>query len=256
MSSFFFTCREAIDRLTDLQEHALGAGASLRVKAHMAMCPPCKAVQDALAELPGLVREAMDGPDPVPEALQAQLRDTLDRAIARLKADPAACAAPPEDRLPAPVRQAAAAEGGPAWQLFLETWRTLAAEGPGQDETGLPDAVLASLPPKSQWSWKRLGFSGTRVARLLEDAAHRADLVLLHIAPHGRIPEHTHLGAEAVLVLDGEMDEADLSLTSGDCHAYAKGSRHTQQVGASGCWCLMRLEQPGFRLHGVQSLLG
>lgn len=251
MSPLFLTCRDAVALLTDFQEGALDRRGTFAVRLHLAFCGPCAALARSLQALPAAFQNLGLEPASLPPEFQAQGRTALQAVLARLDSLPEAPTELPELlRTPPP-----GGADGP-WNLLVEAFRAISAGDPGPDESGLPPSVLDRLPPRSQWSWKRLGFAGTRVATLLEDARTRARLVLLHIPPGGGIPFHTHLGREALLVLDGEMEDAAELLVTGEVRTFEPGSRHAQRVGLGGCWCLMRLESPGFRLHGLPALLG
>lgn len=232
MTALLLTCRDATALLTELGEGNLRLDLRLRLRAHLALCPPCRAFLASLRALPRLVARA-EGPVP------GNLEGLLQGALARL-------AAPRPDPAfhPGSALWARAAEPGLALVLGVHLDRCtgcrnahpnlpILARTPGD---ALGPALRAQLPPESAWRWHRLGLGGSRTARLL--ATERGSLHLLALPEGARFPEHAHGGAEAAVILEGHLFDGSDEVSCGDFKAFGTGQAHAP-VGAGPGECLV-----------------
>jgi hypothetical protein len=58
------TCRATVGAMTELLERTLGSGPEALARAHLAACPRCREVLDALRLLPSTLAELTDAPEP------------------------------------------------------------------------------------------------------------------------------------------------------------------------------------------------
>ncbi|MEJ7735042.1 MAG: zf-HC2 domain-containing protein [Polyangiaceae bacterium] len=58
------TCRATVGAMTDLLERTLGAGDLALAEAHLAACPRCREVLDALRALPAAIARLTSAPEP------------------------------------------------------------------------------------------------------------------------------------------------------------------------------------------------
>jgi predicted ChrR family anti-sigma factor len=110
---------------------------------------------------------------------------------------------------------------------------------------------MAQLPPPERWTWHTSG--GIRATTLVEDPAGFR-LRLMQVLPDLRIPMHTHLGTESILVLDGELEDGEALLTDGQWIFHDRGSCHAPQILEAGCWCLVR-EEGAVEFHSPMARL-
>lgn len=95
----------------------------------------------------------------------------------------------------------------------------------------------------SDLTWKSIG-SALRISYLSTgDPQH--EFALYHIRAGGRIPEHTHRGAEMTLVLEGGFSDADGSYHAGDFIFRKPGEVHAPTaLQSEDCICLAVLDAP------------
>src|SRR6056297_430552 len=95
----------------------------------------------------------------------------------------------------------------------------------------------------SDLSWKSLG-SALRIS-YLNTGDPRHEVALYHIRAGGRIPEHTHRGAEMTLVLEGGFSDAQGSYHAGDFIYRKPGDVHAPTaLQSEDCICLAVLDAP------------
>lgn len=255
MTALFLTCRDATGLLTEFEEGALRPGLRLRLKAHLAMCRPCRAFLASLRALP----QALSGltlREPVaPEGLEALLQGALGRIQAREGLQPAFH---PTEALWAQAAQ------DPSLTLLLgahlgrcDSCRATRGNAtPFQPVAGdvLGAALRARLDPEARWTWHSLGLGGSRVAEVLRIGNRALNLLVL---PEGmRFPEHRHAGSEVALVLEGRTFDGPDLVASGDLRAYAPGQAHAPVgAGPGDCLVLVWSEGPP-RFKGWRRLLG
>ncbi|HJV23466.1 MAG TPA: zf-HC2 domain-containing protein [Holophagaceae bacterium] len=255
MTALLLTCRDVTALLSEFQEGSLRLDLRLRMKAHLALCPPCRAFLASLRALPGMVARLTAAEPIEPAGLESLLQGALGRIQAREGRQPAHH--PPE----ALWRQA---EQDPSLGLLLgahlgrcEGCR--AAHGsltPFQPAAGdaLGAALRARLDPESRWTWHRLGLGGSRVAEVLRLGNHSLQLLVL---PEGvRFPDHRHAAPEVALVLEGRTFDGPDVVGSGDLRVYGPGQAHAPVgAGPGDCLVLIRTEGPP-RFTGWRRLLG
>jgi len=231
--SLFLSCEQTNALLSDYADGLLGPWDRFRMKLHLLFCPDCRAILATLRALPYLLADLEETP---PEAAQAALEAAMAR-IGQPAARPWPATPVPEDvwdRLePAPDRPLA---------ILAAAHRELAlARGPLPGPYHLPPAILAQLPPESQWRWAETP-SGLRRAELLAEPAAGPRLVLEYAPPHARIRSHRHLGSESCLVLAGSLRDAGGVASAGDWLHHGPGSVHGPVAEDEACWCLIREE--------------
>lgn len=106
-------------------------------------------------------------------------------------------------------------------------------------------AILQRLMSRdfSDLSWKKIG-SSLRISYLRTgDPSH--ELALYHIKAGGRIPEHTHRGAEMTLVLTGGFSDSQGSYHQGDFIYREPGDVHAPTaLQSEDCICIAVLDAP------------
>ena len=95
----------------------------------------------------------------------------------------------------------------------------------------------------SDLTWKNVG-SALRISHLnTGDPQH--EFALYHIRAGGRIPEHTHRGAEMTLILEGGFSDAEGSYHAGDFIFRKPGDVHAPTaLQSEDCICLAVLDAP------------
>ncbi|HJW34344.1 MAG TPA: zf-HC2 domain-containing protein [Holophagaceae bacterium] len=255
MTALLLTCRDVTGLLTELDEGALGLGLRLRLRTHLAMCPPCRAFLASLKALPGLVSRLAAAEPDEPAGLEDLLQGALGRIQAREGRQPSFHPAEP---------LWAQAEQDPTLGLLLgahlgrcDACRVARGNAtPFQPVPGdaLGAALRARLDPEARWTWHRLGLGGSRVAEVLRLGNRALHLLVL---PEGvRFPDHRHAAPEIALVLEGRtLDGPDL-VASGDLRTYGPGQAHAPVgAGPGDCLVLIRSEGPP-RFTGWRRLLG
>jgi putative transcriptional regulator len=255
MTALLLTCRDVTGLLTEFEEGALRLDLRLRLKAHLALCPPCRALLASLRAVPGIVARLTSGEPAEPEGLEDLLQGALGRIQAQEGHQPRIH---PEGALWTQAGQ------DPLLALLLgaHLGRCAACRGahpttpPFQGAPGdaLGAALRARLDPEARWAWHHLGLGGSRVAEVLRRGDRALQLLVL---PEGRrFPEHHHGGPEVALILEGRaLDGPDL-LATGDLRAYAPGQAHAPVgAGPGDCLALLHTEGPP-RFSGWRRLLG
>ena len=254
MTALLLTCRDATGLLTELGEGSLRLDLRLRLRAHLALCAPCRAFLASLRALPRLLKQVeVRAEAPAP----ANLESLLQGALARLNAprpDPAFH--------PDPALWARAGEPGLALVLGIHLDRCAGCRGAhphlpalartAEDPFG--PALRAQLPPEAAWRWHRLGLGGGRTTRLM--ATERGQLHLLALPEGARFPEHAHGGAEAAVILEGRLFDGRDDVTCGDFKAFGIGQAHAPiGAGPGECLVLAWMEGPP-RFTGWRRLFG
>jgi putative transcriptional regulator len=85
-----------------------------------------------------------------------------------------------------------------------------------------------------------------------DDGSLRASL--LHIAPGGEIPEHTHTGFEVTLLLDGDFGDEDGEYVPGDFILLDGKHNHTPKT-KEGCLCFTVVSSALYFNKGISKLL-
>lgn len=255
MTALLLTCRDVTGLLTELEEGSLSFGLRLRLKTHLALCPPCRAFLASLQALP----KALSGLTLREPVAQETLEDLLQGALGRIQA---------KEGLQPSFHPAGAlwaqADQDPTLGLLLgahlgrcESCRSARGSAtPFQPVAGDPlgTALRARLDPEARWTWHSLGLRGSRVAEVLRNGNRALHLLVL---PEGvRFPEHHHAAAEVALVLEGRTFDGPDLVGSGDVRAYTPGQAHAP-VGAGPGECLVLIWSEGPpRFRGWRRLLG
>lgn len=255
MTALLLTCRDVTGLLTEFQEGALRLDLQVRLRAHLALCAPCRAFLASLQTLPRTVARLV-AEEPLPPA---GLEGLLQGALGRIRD---AEGSAPRVHPPAPLWRRAAEDPTLALLLGAHLGRCATCReaqprftpfegGPGDP---LGPALRARLIPEPRWAWHRLGLRGSRVAEVLRQG-DRA-LYLLSLPEGVRFPEHTHGGPEVALVLEGRFFEGPEVLSTGDLTEHHPGQAHAP-VGAGPGACLLLAHMEGApRFSGWRRLLG
>jgi putative transcriptional regulator len=182
---------------------------ALVVATHLALCPKCRGTVDRLEALGGMLLERINDAGTGDVAL-------LDRAI-----DAAITRAARLSNAPAPRRIAA-----PSDRLIPQL---------------LLDYIGGGL---DRVTWKTLA-PGIRHAVVVQDAAG-ATARLLSVAPGGAILEHTHIGTEMTLVLQGSYTAGGQRFVRGDLEQADETviDHHPVAGKEATCICLVVNEAP------------
>lgn len=86
--------------------------------------------------------------------------------------------------------------------------------------------------------WQQLPVPGASVKLLSLDAARGYAVVLGRLAAGASYPPHTHLHAEQVYVLEGDLHIGAHAMKAGDFHEADAGTRHDVNYSESGCTIL------------------
>ncbi|AZG72989.1 ChrR family anti-sigma-E factor [Shewanella livingstonensis] len=145
-------------------------------------------------------------------------------------------------------------------QLLNSTLDTLVAEQPNkvnsiEDNSVSIKGQFYPLPrvfrKQINASWQGIG----KVSRLrLDTGESQARASLLHIAPNGEIPEHTHKGAELTLLLAGEFSDCYNTYKPGDFMLLDKDHQHSPKT-LEGCLCYTIVDAPLYFTKGISKLL-
>lgn len=99
--------------------------------------------------------------------------------------------------------------------------------------------------------WQGIG----KVSRLrLDTGEEHARASLLHIAPQGEIPEHTHKGSELTLLLAGEFSDEYNTYKPGDFMLLDENHQHSPKT-MTGCLCYTIVDAPLYFTKGFSKLL-
>lgn len=122
--------------------------------------------------------------------------------------------------------------------------REMAAPRNALDDTPLPAAARAELPPfHAPLEWGALGDAPSRLTRLLADPEAGLELYLIHNPPATIFPYHRHLGYEDLLILQGGLEDDYGHYLVGDLQLYAPGSAHEPHIDAGEhCWAITCVE--------------
>ncbi|GAB5453426.1 MAG: anti-sigma-E factor ChrR [Halioglobus sp.] len=113
-----------------------------------------------------------------------------------------------------------------------------------RDSNSIP-AILQRLMRGdfSDLTWKKVG-SALRIAHL-DTGDPRHEFALYHIRAGGKIPQHTHRGAELTLVLEGGFSDAEGSYHAGDFIYRKPGEVHAPTaLQSEDCICIGVLDAP------------
>ncbi|MEK9661193.1 MAG: ChrR family anti-sigma-E factor [Alphaproteobacteria bacterium] len=198
--------------LLDYASGALPEPMALLVATHAALCPACRADIARFERAAGALIDAA-APD-ADDMLPAELKEAI---MARLDE--------PEPELP--------------------------ANAPANPETAFLPEPLRGYAGKAvaRGDWKRWG-RGVRQIRLLEGRGD-ATVRLARIRGGARMPEHTHSGDEATLVLAGGYSDVSGHYLRGDVSEQGVEDVHQPVADAGGdCICLIVSTAP-LRLKGL-----
>lgn len=116
------------------------------------------------------------------------------------------------------------------------------ADGP------LPAPVAAIAGPFAQLSWS---FRLPGVSENVIEGFGEEKVSLLRARAGARVPDHTHRGLEATLVLAGQLQDGARVLARGDLSlSGAEHHHHPQAVGEETCYCLIVMNG-GLRFTGM-----
>ncbi len=193
-----------------LEAYAAGAtspGLSLLCAAHMTLSPEAREYVSAVEEVGGALLSGIDD-DEGEDRTGAMSFDAL---LARIDAEDAHGV----DVRAAPSASAVDIDAGP-----------------------LPRPVARALGRRfSDVPWK------ARLPKIAEHVLSESDgekVSLMRARPGARVPDHTHRGDEATLVLTGAMRDGDRMLTAGDIALCGpEHDHHPEIVGDETCYCLI-----------------
>lgn len=91
---------------------------------------------------------------------------------------------------------------------------------------------------------------GVRRKHLYYDPRMNAATFLLRFEPGATLPLHWHGGTEQCLVLEGEVEDGDITLKQGDFQTLKPGSVHPASRSRQGCLLLIVAAEPGATKFG------
>lgn len=110
-----------------------------------------------------------------------------------------------------------------------------------------PVAAIAGRLTDLPWSFRLPGVSEHELAGYAPEKVS-----LMRVRGGVRIPEHTHRGLEATLVLAGRMKDGDRILSRGDLALSSEAHHHHPEViGEETCYCLVVMAGGGLRFTGL-----
>jgi putative transcriptional regulator len=191
------------ETLLRLAAGTLDPGLALVARAHLAVCPECRAALAAYEEIAGACLDAIE-PEPCPA-------DALSRALAALEGE---SAPPPSARLAAVLAPSVL------------------------DGIVLPAALSGLAIEPRRWI-----APGVYARRVAVPGAGAARVALLELAPGVAIPEHGHEGMEMTLVLRGAYSDALGRCAAGDVTEADEEVSHGPRVEAdAACVCLVAFD--------------
>jgi len=244
--SAFLPCRETVDLLTGYQDGALPWLRALQVRLHLARCPDCARLAAELHQLPSflaLLAEPAERIAPPPGG-EAALAWALEHA-----GEPHTPRPDPAGPVPKPIQGLLDSTADLPLRLMAHAHRALFEEARDPEAPYLPGSLMDRLPPREQWHWKRLPFTGLHFTALAEGKGGER-LLLLEAPSACRTPRHVHRGSENMLVLDGDVWDGGHRYGPGEWIHYNPGSIHAPSIGPDGCHCLLRLEATGLFYTG------
>lgn len=261
------SCAWTTELMTDYLEGALPLHRLAGVKLHLGICPRCRAFLASLRSLPGFVRQALtEAPVPASGPAPEAAAEVLGKVLARIRAG--------EGRAPTlhPSASVCAALGSGQVDASLRMLLEVHLDHCATCRQAHPEHVVAPAPvgepplparlrdrvlPESQWKWVRQGLRGAKVAEVFRDPATQATLWLSYLPAGVRFPHHHHSGQEAVLILDGWIQDGPYLAGSGDYLQHEGGSDHAPKgEGSDGCWLLARMGPEGLRFKGWRRIFG
>lgn len=112
----------------------------------------------------------------------------------------------------------------------------------------LPRALRAAAGPLDEISW---GFRLPGVSEYALEGFAPEKVSLMRVRSGTRIPEHTHRGLEATLILGGAMQDGDRLLQRGDLALSGEEHHHhPRAIGEETCYCLVVVDG-GLRFTGM-----
>lgn len=90
--------------------------------------------------------------------------------------------------------------------------------------------------------WKPF-HAGVEIHRLYGDGVQGPSAALLRFHPGGRVPAHSHVGYEHILVLSGAQHDEEGLATAGSFRIHPPGTRHSI-LSETGCIVLAIYEKP------------
>ena len=97
------------------------------------------------------------------------------------------------------------------------------------------------LPPARQWvepEWEQVA-PGIECKLLATDTERQRVSMLVRLAPGANYPAHTHVGAEELHLLDGELWIDERKLFPGDYNYGASGASDERVWSETGCTCVL-----------------
>ncbi|MCI4663643.1 MAG: cupin domain-containing protein [Neomegalonema sp.] len=192
-----------------LEAYAAGEtspGLSLLCAAHLTLAPAGRGYVSALEELGGALLR--DSPIEADETGSSTM--SFDELLAEIDAEDAA--------RPDPVATHGAGGALDAGPLPLPVARAVGRS-------------FHSIP------WK---FRLPSISEHIISDANGEKISLMRARPGGRVPDHTHSGDEATLVLTGAMRDGERMLTSGDIALCGpEHDHHPEIIGDEICYCLI-----------------
>lgn len=200
----------------------LPASVAVIIAAHIELCEECQDLVKTLSKESALVHFASESDvsehasHPCMSATQDEFDDLIDRITSDSSVDETALVLPQEVKV----------------------------EG---DSYILP-RVLSNL---DHTSWVNIGkLSRSRIE--LEDGSLHTSL--LHIAPEGGVPQHTHKGFEITLLLEGSFEDELGKYNKGD-FIWLDGDNTHEPVSKEGCLCLTVSSDAQHFTQGLSKLL-
>jgi anti-sigma factor ChrR (cupin superfamily) len=103
---------------------------------------------------------------------------------------------------------------------------------------GLSPSELLKFVRGGDEGWIALKVPGASVKLLSMEDDKDYSVVLGKLEPGARYPAHSHIGAEEVYILSGDLSIGDVKLVAGDFHHAAPGSSHDVNHSENGCTIL------------------
>ena len=134
------------------------------------------------------------------------------------------------------------------------------------EETSAPEAPLRTVQLKGRtiklphvlqqfiatgFRWKEIG-KGIHQALIDADPATKCEIILME--PGARVPRHTHMGKEFMLVLDGSISDGNCNYGVAD-FVVSDQQIHHGQLTTDGCICLFITDAPLKFTEGFAQLL-
>jgi predicted ChrR family anti-sigma factor len=249
MKTLLLTCSQTTDLLTAFMEDGLAFPRRLQVRAHLALCPGCRAFLHSLRQVPARLKRLLP-PEPPP---RTSLEGLLRSAMGRIAAGEGAGLRHPAPELYAKPHLAPLLAAHAARCSACAAAHPEPSPAPPSAQDPLGQSLRAQLPPEAQWKRHRFGLGGAGADLVREDAS--GTLYLLTLPAGKRFPVHTHHGTETAVLLQGELEDQGNHLPEGSLMAYAPGETHAPMALGKDCLVLVHMEGR-IRFSGWRRIFG